>query len=71
MGSEKPGSEVLQDAFLKKEGPDRKKEGWKVSPEICIALMMIAHLSSLQKEKGNTTNFQNVDGYKFTNLIHS
>ena len=26
IGSEKPGSEVLQDAFLKKEGPDGNKE---------------------------------------------
>ena len=30
MVLEKPGSEVLQDAFLEKEGPDRNKEGWKV-----------------------------------------
>ena len=30
MGSEKPGSEVLQDTFFKKEGHDRNKEGWKV-----------------------------------------
>ena len=30
MGSEKPGLEVLQDAFFKKEGPIRNKEGRKV-----------------------------------------
>ena len=30
MGSEKPGPEVPQDAFLEKEGSDGKKEGWKV-----------------------------------------
>ena len=26
----KPGSEVLQNAFLQKEGPDRNKKGWEV-----------------------------------------
>ena len=30
MGSENLGSEVLLDAFFKKEGPDRNKEGQKV-----------------------------------------
>ena len=30
MCSEKPGSEVLLDAFLEKEGPNRSKEVWKV-----------------------------------------
>ena len=29
MCSEKPEYEVLQDAFIEKEGPDRNKEGWK------------------------------------------
>ena len=52
MGSEKPGFEVLQDAILKKEGPDRSKEGLEGALETCIALMMIAHLSFLKKETG-------------------
>ena len=30
MGSEEPGSEVLQDVFFEKKGPDRNKEGEKV-----------------------------------------
>ena len=58
MGSEKPGSEALQDAFLEKEGPDRNMEGWKGALEICIAPMMIAHLSFLQKEKGTLPTFR-------------
>ena len=37
MGSEKPGSEILQNAFLHKEGPHRNKEGWEGASEICIA----------------------------------
>ena len=47
MGSEMPESEVLQNAFLQKKGPDRNKKGWKVHVEICIAPVMIAHLSIL------------------------
>ena len=30
MGSEKPGPEVFQNAFFKKERPNRNKEGRKV-----------------------------------------
>ena len=30
MGSKKQGSEVHQESFFEKEGPDRNKEGWKV-----------------------------------------
>ena len=30
--------EVLQDAFLEKEGPDRNKEGWKVHQKSVLLL---------------------------------
>ena len=59
MGSEKPGSEALQDAFLKKRKKDligTKKAG--SASEICIAPMIIAHLSFLQKEKGTLPTFR-------------
>ena len=52
MGSEKPGPEVLQDAFFGKERPNRNKEGRKVHWKPALPFMMIALLSFLQMDKG-------------------
>ena len=38
MGSGNPGSEVLQDAFFEKEGPDKYKEGQKVHQKSVLLL---------------------------------
>ena len=63
MGSEKSRSEVLQDIFFKKEGPDRNKEGWKVHQnQYCSYDDYLCKLSA--QRKMNTSYFQNVDGCK-------
>ena len=49
MGSEKPGSEVLQEVFLEKEGPDRKRESSKVHQK---SVFLLPIYSFLWKEKG-------------------
>ena len=56
MGSEKSGSEVLQDASLRRKDliGTRKLEG---ASETGIALMITAHLCFLQKEKRTLPTF--------------
>ena len=63
MDSGKPGFEVLQDAFLEKEGPDRNTEGWK-----CIGNLYCSYdgcpFKLSAEGKRNTNNFQNIGGNK-------
>ena len=49
MGAEKPGSEVLQNEYIEKEGSHRNKEGWEMHWK-SLACLMIAHLSIEQKK---------------------
>ena len=63
MGSEKPGSEVLQAACLKKEQPDRNKEGWKDALENMYCSYYDCPFKLSAKGKRNTSNFQYVDGH--------
>ena len=50
MGSEKPGSEVLQNAYIEKEGSHRDHEKLGDASEVSIVPLMIAHLNIQQKE---------------------
>ena len=63
MGSDKPEPEVPQNAFFKKERPNRNKKGRKVDGNpYCPCNDCPLKLSA--NGKRSTSNFQNVDGCK-------
>ena len=62
IGLGKAQPEVLQDAFFKKERPNRNKEGWEVGNLHCPFDDCSFKLSA--EGKRNTSNVQNMDGCK-------